>query len=191
MTEEIASWICLTPETASSLHPKAELSLAISSFSPLPYPAGEAAARWLADCAKDSTVPFDTLLALDKAGALLGFYAVEKLEMNLSRRDLMLLALRRDGTPTRSQPGSLLGWMARSRETSAGFGRQLFLHAVGYVKSEQSSVALVVEPHDDGAKKVWLNYRFMPFGSESESSDASSFLWHPVDKLKGSGGWPS
>lgn len=173
-------WRCLD----QSLLGDAEMRDALIRFEGLANPAGAGAQAWLRDRANSSGVPFETQLACSKAsGQILGFYAISPHDMELSRDDSAIVWVRRlrdRNRSSRRQPAFEICWIARHRETSPGFGRNLFEHAVINAK-DQNRVALVVTPHDEATAELWRSkYRFMPF--KKPPGDAPARLWHPVDE---------
>jgi len=167
------------------------LADAIMNFEPLPHAAGQGAQKWLRARVTERDVPIETHLALERSGAVLGFYAVEPMTMSLAKDDWIKILLRRKGADDPEQPGLLICWIARSRDTESGFGENLVQHAIINARV-QGSVALAVRPHDAPTERLWCDrYHFMRFKNDSTGpNDTAAMLWHPVDALA-PGSWPS
>lgn len=175
----------LTTQAVAELREGDDLYSALSSFEPLPFPAGERAGQWLRSRLKTKDVPVETQVLLNDEGTtVLGFYAIRPIALELSRRDHIKLAVRKRGVKWEPQPALLLSWIARSAKSDPGFGRQLFLHAVGNALLNEY-VALIIEPDDEDIKRHWIRkYRCMEV-----DRDPPGTLWFPVDEP--ARGWPS
>ncbi len=193
MTDDIASWRNLTSEVVASLAPDDELRHSVAEFEALPFAAGKDAERWLQECMANATVPFETRLALGPRQNVLGFFALQSTSVPFSRRDSIILLLRRRDARARDQPGSIIAWIARSRQTNSGFGEQLVGEAMTVAREELGSTFIVAEAQEETTETIWFDYRFMRFDGDDDDTSPDRFprpLWHAVDELK-VGGWPS
>lgn len=183
-TSDKLNFVHLTTQTVVALTRDDDLYSAIRAFEPLPFPAGERAAEWLRSRLDQAHVPIETQILLDAAGqTVLGYYAVRPVALELTNRDHVKLAVRRRGVQWEPQPALLLSWIARSRASSAGSGRHLFLHAVGNALLNKC-VALLIEPDQEATKQLWVRgYRCMEIDGDP------GMLWYPVDQP--ARGWPS
>lgn len=192
--EERLRSIEFTSELAQRLSRDDDLRRAIGGFDPLPFKAGEQAARWLQSCLETGHVPIETqLLFADDLAHLLGFYAVNPQGFHLrSEDDRALLKIRLLGARREMridpQPGTLIELIARSERAGAGFGDYLVNHAIAST-IEKGSVAVLIEPDNEKTAALFRDrYRFMEF-DEPAIVGAPQMLWYPVHEAVG--GWPS
>lgn len=183
--------VLLTRESIEAgLDPK--LKAAIERFQPLPFPAGEEAARWLLRQIKEpSSTPWRVILMLEEeANELFGFLTLGYTMITLSPGDVPMIAKKLEA-PTEPQVALNVAWIARSALTESGFGKELFTYSVSFAL-DGGAVALVVTPHDEEtAEKVWIKrFRFRPPRESDQSPEAPLRLWYPAYRYEG-GNWPS
>jgi hypothetical protein len=167
---------------------------AIEEFQPLPFSAGEEAARWLrAYVAAPTGTPWRVVLELDGSGAeLLGFLVLGYTQFTLSPGDVPVVEVAKKlDAPEEPQAAVEVAWIARSEKTQKGFGKELFTYAVS-LAIDGGAIAMIVTPHDPKtARKVWTRrFSFRPPRESDQSPEAPQRLWYPVHKPKG-GSWPS
>lgn len=181
----------LTRESiASGVLPR--LLTAIERFEPLEFDAARDATAWLRNCLVEGDDPMSTVLALDSDDRLHGFFVLGYTTVTLAPDDRPIVEVAKKlSDPNRPQVAAEIAWIARSRATEKGFGRDLFDYAVR-LAIDDGAIAMVVTPHDDiTAQKVWIErYRFRPprRSSSSQGLDPPK-LWFPVFKYEAS--WPS
>ncbi len=183
--------ILLTRETIlAGLEPS--LLAAIESFQPLPFPAGEEAARWLREhVANPSEKPWQVILMLEEEGdEMLGFLVLGYTTITLSPDDVPMIAKKIEA-PDQPQVALEVAWIARSAKTAKGFGKEVFTYSVSF-GIDGGAVAMIVTPHDEEtAEKVWKRrFRFRVPRQDDQSPEAPLRLWYPAYRYEG-GGWPS
>lgn len=170
-----------------------DLIEAIDDFEPLPFDAARGATTWLQRQVNEGLDPMLTILALDPIESrLCGFFVLGFTTITLSPGDQPIVQIAHKlEDPHAPQVAAEIAWIARSRGTEKGFGRDLFHYAVA-LAIDSGSIAMVVTPHDDEtAQKLWIGrYRFRPRRSTTgKSTPMQSKLWYPVYKYEAS--WPS
>lgn len=181
----------LTRETiANGVPPR--LLTAVERFEPLEFDAARDATGWLRNCLAEGDDPMSTVLALDSEDHLQGFFVLGYTTVTLAPGDQPIVEVAKKlEDPERPQVAAEIAWIARSRATEKGFGRDLFDYAVR-LAIDDGAIAMVVTPHDnETAKKVWIErYRFRPPRQSSSSQGLEPpKLWFPVFKYEAS--WPS
>jgi hypothetical protein len=128
------------------------LSEAIRSFQPVPGPAGESVAEWLAERALNEPQEATVRVRLSH-GRVAGVYALCAAQVALSREERAQLG----GVHYRTQPAILLAQFARDANTP-GVGAEMLRHAdtsarraLGYV----GATVLVVDPFDHDTAEMW------------------------------------
>ncbi len=129
-----------------------ELRAAIGAFQPVPSPAGESAAEWLAERALREPQEATVRLRLSH-GRVTGVYALCAAQIALSSEERAQLG----GVHYRTQPAILLAQFARAADTP-GIGEEMLRHAdsiarraLGYI----GATVLVVDPFDQDAAEMW------------------------------------
>jgi hypothetical protein len=151
------TWVELTDELLRAEHER-WLQL-VDSFEPL-HDAGEEMTAWLRDCVAQGAAERETWACVGER--LFGFYSVAQAEMEFSKRAFPILAVRRmvpgrRHVRTGPQSGMMLAAIARDgEETHPGFGRTLFLHALGRALSNPENVAIFVRPANAEVARLWL-----------------------------------
>lgn len=185
-------WTELTDELLSSLAGDHWLDLA-EKFVPVDKKAAREMAEWFCTGVRNRKMPAATY-AVHTDNELLGFFAVERAEIEFSRRARPILEVRRLSIRLHRlkrgpQPGLLLSSIARAESTVPGFGRVLFEHAVGVAHDDsQENVALFVLPANRDVSRMWKDiYNFRPMDEPREG--ISEVLWFPTDPTP-EGEWP-
>lgn len=181
----------LTRQTIADGLPR-RLARAIDRFEPLPFDAAHDAITWLRHCVAEKEDPMLTILALDAKDRLRGFFVLGYTTFKLAPGDQPIVQVaKRLEDPQAPQIAAEIAWIARSRHTEKGFGRDLFDYAVR-LAIDDGAIAMIVTPHDERtAKKLWIDrYRFRPprLGQTGAGLDPRK-LWFPVFKYEAS--WPS
>jgi hypothetical protein len=129
-----------------------ELGEAIRSFRPVPGPAGESVAEWLAERALREPQEATVRVRLSH-GKVTGVYALCAAQVALSREERAQLG----GAHYRTQPAILLAQFARAADTP-GIGDEMLRHtdtsarrALRYV----GATVLVVDPFDQDTAEMW------------------------------------
>jgi hypothetical protein len=129
-----------------------ELGEATRSFEPVPGPAGESVAEWLAERALSEPQEATVRVRLSH-GKVAGVYALCAAQVALSREERAQLG----GVHYRTQPAILLAQFARANG-SPGIGEEMLQHAnriaqraLRYV----SATVLVVDPFDSDTAEMW------------------------------------
>lgn len=126
----------------------------IGRFESLNFDAGRGAVSWLREHIENPDGPFEVVLTLRRK-KILGIFS-------LRRRKLLgfcAVAYRRIRLPPDNayRTAMELSWMARSRNTKKGFGRELLAYAATLAMASGIE-ALLVSPNDHvTARKVWLD----------------------------------
>lgn len=129
-----------------------ELDEAIRSFEPVPGPAGESVAEWLAERALSEPQEATVRVRLSY-GKVAGVYALCAAQVALSGEERAELG----GVHYRTQPAILLAQFARATQAS-GIGTELFGHAARTAQQALSYVGatvLVVDPFDEATDAYW------------------------------------
>ncbi len=129
-----------------------ELGEAIRSFEPVPGPAGESVAEWLAERALGEPQEATVRVRLSY-GKVAGVYALCAAQVALSGEERAELG----GVHYRTQPAILLAQFARATQAS-GIGTELFGHAARTAQQALSYVGatvLVVDPFDEATDAYW------------------------------------
>jgi hypothetical protein len=129
-----------------------ELGEAIRSFEPLPGPAGESVAEWLAERALNEPREATVRVRLSH-GKVAGVYALCAAQVALSREERAQLG----GVHYRTQPAILLAQFARS-DGSPGIGEEMLQHANRIAQRALRYVGatvLVVDPFDSDTAAMW------------------------------------
>lgn len=133
----------------------------IQAFEPLGFEAADKAKAWLETSVSSGSLGFDTYLALSEdLRHIIGFFALGAEEVEVAPGDLPIMQVRKviDDPNAEKQRALKLVWIARSRTSPAGFGNDLFDHAL-VVAVEAGGCAVMVEPYDEAtAKKLWLGH---------------------------------
>ena len=166
-----AGWYRWTPAHAD--YPLyADIAAAVQAFQPIPYPGGQAAAKWLKEDALEQ-FPGTTTYLLIGDKRLDGFVALRTGS----------IVLKSDKKPQGESFGALvIRWMARNQEAS-GTGEELltFTLALATEAGEKLGlVALLLEPFDEREAEVWKKkFDFM-------GSFDSGYLWMPLTSASAS-----
>ncbi len=129
-----------------------ELGEALRSFEPVPGPAGESVAEWLAERALSEPQEATVRVRLSY-GKVAGVYALCAAQVALSGEERAELG----GVHYRTQPAILLAQFARATQAS-GIGTELFGHAARTAQQALSYVGatvLVVDPFDEATDAYW------------------------------------
>lgn len=129
-----------------------ELGAAIGLFKPVPSPAGESAAEWLADRALCEPQEATVRVRLSR-GKVTGVYALCAAQIALSNEERAQLG----GVRYRTQPAILLAQFARAADTP-GIGEEMLRHADSIARRALryiGATALVVDPFDRDAAEMW------------------------------------
>jgi hypothetical protein len=129
-----------------------ELGEAIRSFEPLPGPAGESVAEWLAERALRKPQEATVRVRLSH-GKVTGVYALCAAQVALSSEERAQLG----GVHYRTQPAILLAQFARSADTP-GIGDELMVHIVDTARLALAYIGatvLVVDPFDEDTAGMW------------------------------------
>ncbi|MGH2853403.1 MAG: hypothetical protein ACRDLF_04330 [Solirubrobacteraceae bacterium] len=132
-----------------------ELGEAIRSFEPVPGPAGESVAQWLADRALGEPQESTVRVRLSH-GRVTGVYALCAAQVALSRAHRAELG----GVHYRTQPAILLAQFARAADTP-GIGEELLTHAGDTARRARAYIGatvLVVDPFDEGTAEMWRQH---------------------------------
>lgn len=129
-----------------------ELGEAIRSFQPVPGPAGESVAEWLAERALSEPQEATVRVRLSH-GKVAGVYALCAAQVALSREERAQLG----GVHYRTQPAILLAQFARA-DSSPGIGDEMLQHANRIAQRALRYVGatvLVVDPFDSDTAEMW------------------------------------
>jgi hypothetical protein len=129
-----------------------ELGEAILSFQPVPGPAGESVAEWLAERALGEPQEATVRVRLSH-GKVAGVYALCAAQIALSREERAQLG----GVHYRTQPAILLAQFARAAG-SPSIGDELLSHAVDTARLALAYIGatvLVVDPFDERTADMW------------------------------------
>jgi hypothetical protein len=129
-----------------------ELDQAIRAFKPVPGPAGESVARWLAEQAFQEPQEASVRLRLSH-GQVTGVYALCAASIALDTPERAQLG----GLRYRTQPAILLAQFARSFD-APGIGEELLRHAdstARYARAYIGASVLVVDPYDEPTARMW------------------------------------
>lgn len=133
----------------------------IEAFEPLDFEAAEKAKAWLETNVSAGNLPLKTHLVFSEDGSeLFGFFVLDDEEVCVAPQDVPIMQVRKtiDDPSAEKQHAVKLVWIARSRESDAGFGNELFDHAL-VLAWEAGGCALMVEPYDEEtAEKLWLKH---------------------------------
>ncbi len=129
-----------------------ELGESIRTFQPVPGPAGESVAEWLAARALNEPQEATVRVRLSH-GRVTGVYALCAAQIALSREDRAQLG----GVHYRTQPSILLAQFARA-DSSPGIGEEMLWQAnqtaqraLRYI----GATVLVVDPFDSDTAEMW------------------------------------
>jgi hypothetical protein len=158
-----------------------EVVEAVNTFEPLPFDAAHGATSWLRKTLEDGKDPLLTILALDPTEPkLCGFFVLGFTTILLAPDDRPIVEVAyKLKEPHAPQVAAEIAWIARSRETAKGFGRDLFDYSV-LLAIDHGAIAMVVTPHDDEtAEKLWIGrYRFRR-PKQDPAGEPQSKLWYP------------
>jgi hypothetical protein len=129
-----------------------ELVEAIRAFEPVPGPAGESVAEWLAERALREPQEATVRVRLSH-GRVTGVYALCAAQVALGSEDRAQLG----GVHYRTQPAILLAQFARTAATP-GIGAELLSHAVDTARLALTYIGatvLVVDPFDQDTAEMW------------------------------------
>jgi hypothetical protein len=129
-----------------------ELGEAIRLFEPVPGPAGESVAEWLAERALSEPQEATVRVRLSH-GKVTGVYALCAAQVALSREERAQLG----GVHYRTQPAILLAQFARA-DGSPGIGEEMLQHANRIAQRALRYVGatvLVVDPFDSDTAEMW------------------------------------
>jgi hypothetical protein len=129
-----------------------KLGEAIQAFEPVPGPAGESVAEWLAERALREPQEATVRLRLSH-GRVTGVYALCAAQIALGTDERAQLG----GVRYRTQPGILLAQFARAADTP-GIGEELLRHADGTARRARAYVGatvLIVDPFDEQTAEMW------------------------------------
>jgi hypothetical protein len=132
-----------------------ELGDAIRSFEPVPGPAGESVAEWLAERALNEPQEATIRVRLS-LGQVTGVYALCAAQVALSSDERAQLG----GVHYRTQPAILLAQFARSAQAS-GIGPELLTHAARTAQEALwfiGATAMVVDPFDEATEAYWREH---------------------------------
>ena len=128
---------------------------AIRAFEPVPGPAGESVAKWLAKHAFHEPQEATVRLRLSY-GKVTGVYALCTAQIVLDTIERAQLG----GVRYRTQPAILLAQFARSAD-APGTGKELLRHATGIARRARTYVGatvLVVDPFDEPTAEMWREH---------------------------------
>jgi hypothetical protein len=129
-----------------------ELGEAIRSFEPVPGPAGESVAEWLAERALNEPQEATVRVRLSH-GKVTGVYALCAAQIALSREERAQLG----GVHYRTQPAILLAQFARAADTP-GIGDEMLRHADTSARRALlyvGATVLVVDPFEQDTAVMW------------------------------------
>lgn len=132
-----------------------ELGEAIRAFVPVPGPAGDSVAGWLAEHALGEPQEAAVRVRLEH-GAVTGVYALCAAQIALSAQERADLG----GVRYRTQPAILLGQFARAA-SSPGIGGEMLEHAARIVQSSLwyvGATVMVVDPFDESTDAYWREH---------------------------------
>lgn len=141
-----------------------ELGEAIRSFQPVPGPAGESVAEWLAERALNQPQEATVRVRLSH-GKITGVYALCAAQVALSRADRAQLG----GVHYRTQPAILLAQFARAAD-APGVGAEMLRHADKIARRALQYIGatvLVVDPFDHDTANMWREH----FGFDDSEQD--------------------
>jgi len=133
----------------------------IEKFEPLEFEAAEKAKAWLETSVSSGKLAMKTHLVFSEdATRLFGFFVLDDAEVEVAPGDVPIMVVRdtiKDPN-AKTQRAVKLVWIARSVESHAGFGNELFDHAL-VLATEAGGCALMVEPYDEEtAEKLWVEH---------------------------------
>ena len=129
-----------------------ELGEAIRTFKPVPGPAGESVAEWLAERALNEPQEATVRVRLSH-GRVAGVYALCAAQVALGREERAQLG----GVHYRTQPAILLAQFARA-DGSPGIGEEMLRHANRIAQRALryiGATVLVVDPFDSDTADMW------------------------------------
>ncbi len=147
--ERARAYVRVDQEVVDSLPALGE---AIRAFNPVPGPAGESVATWLAERALREPQEATVRVRLSH-GKVTGVYALCAAQVALGSEDRAQLG----GVHYRTQPAILLAQFARAADTP-GIGDELLSHAVDTAHLALAYVGatvLVVDPFDEDTAQMW------------------------------------
>lgn len=153
----------------------------IRVFEPLEFEAAGKAKAWLETSVSSGKLAFRTYLVFSEDGRrLFGFFALDDEEVQVAPEDVPIMQVRNtiDNPSAEMQHAVKLVWIVRSCASDAGFGNELFDHALVFA-TEAGGCALLVEPYDEEtAEKLWL--RHFHLRKPREGSAGWTCLWYPL-----------
>lgn len=129
-----------------------ELGDAMRAFQPVPGPAGESVAEWLAERALNEPQEATVRVRLSH-GKIAGVYALCAAQVALSREERAQLG----GVHYRTQPAILLAQFVRA-DDAPGIGEEMLRHANQIAQRALRYVGatvLVVDPFDSDTAEMW------------------------------------
>lgn len=153
----------------------------IEAFEPLEFEAAEKAKAWFETNVSAGRLPMKTHLVFSEDGSrLFGFFVLDEEEVEVAPGDVPIMVVRDaiENPNAERQRAVKLVWIARSVESDAGFGNQLFDHAL-VLAWEAGGCALMVEPYDEEtAEKLWIRH----FQLRKPRTGAAGWtcLWHAL-----------
>lgn len=153
----------------------------IRAFEPLEFEAAEKAKAWLETSVSSGKLAFKTYLVFSENGRrLFGFFALDDQEVQVAPEDVPIMQVRNtiDDPNADMQHAVKLVWIARTRASDAGFGNELFDHALVFA-TEAGGCALLVEPYDEEtAEKLWIEHFHLR--KPRKGSADWTYLWYPL-----------
>jgi hypothetical protein len=153
----------------------------IEKFEPLDFEAAEKAKAWLETSVSAGKLAFDTHLAFSEDGErLFGFFALDDEEVAVAPEDVPIMVVRKTiaDPEAATQQAMKLVWIARSRDSDAGFGNELFDHAL-VLAWEAGGCALMVEPYDEETEqRLWIDHFHLR--KPRTGTTGWNHLWYPL-----------
>jgi len=153
----------------------------VGNFEPLEYEAGHSAKAWLETNISAGVVPLTTYLVFSEdESELFGFFVLSDIEVKVAPFDRPIMKARKSikDVNVEKHPATKLVWIARSRSSPAGFGAEMFEHAL-LLATEAGSCALMVDAADEGtAEKLWVAH--YDLRKPRDGAADWSCLWHAL-----------
>lgn len=153
----------------------------IRAFEPLQFEAAEKAKAWLETSVSSGKLAFKTYLVFSEDGnRLFGFFALDRQEVRVAPGDVPIMQVRETivDPQAETQHAVKLVWIVRSVASDAGFGNELFDHALVFA-TEDGGCALMVEPYDEAtAEKLWIRHFYLR--KPRDGSASWTCLWYPL-----------
>ncbi|HEX6665639.1 MAG TPA: hypothetical protein VF081_03495 [Solirubrobacterales bacterium] len=164
----------------------------VGDFEPVDHVAARKAKAWLETNVEGRFLSHQVhLVYSEDESQLFGFFVVHEVEVQPAPRDVGRMQVRSavdEGGAERktiedpraaSQRAMKIAWIARSENSPADVGGEMFDHAVE-LGERSGCCAMMVEPYDDDtARRLWIEHYAFIEGEEGDD-EWSSCLWYAL-----------